>query len=735
MSFFNELKSRNVIRVATAYVVASWLIIQVVETIFPLYGLSDGAIRTVISILAIAFFPALIFSWVFEITPQGLKREADLVRNRPTGWRPGGKLDRVIIVLLALALGYFVVDKFLFDEADSEEVSQTVAPVDAPTQPVVSPDENSIAVLPFLNLSPDPDQDYLSDGISEELLTLLAKIPELRVMSRTSSFSFKGQNLNAPAIAERLNVAHILEGSLRKSDNHVRVTAQLIDARTDTHLWSEVYERELSDIFTIQKDIAVQVADSLKHELLDRPGRPVVDEPPTGDMQAYQLYLRGNHHKAQRSREGLQLAADSFRRALELDPEYGPAWSGLAETLGLLSSYGYRPVGDIRQEAEQAIETALTLDPQSGAALAAKGLLLSQLDLPHDEVVMLYRKALELNPSNSQAHMWLAGKLAVTDPEAAEEHIRKAYELDPLSGIVVFNLAGWLLRSGHLPEARDYGEELLTLDPRWPAAHQLLAQIAMTQGDTWSWFRSMLKAVELDPDDLASLTALANGYVSIGDLDTATDYAMEAFERAPNSPNVVALHAYLLDMRGDHEGALQAVNDLLARYPDDKTALAAAIFMEAHVGRPSRALALCRRSWDADSPPAILDPDSLFSNVAPCVHALRASGLGEEADALAESGISVLGQLGTAVDIWQRYYAAARIAMAAGKPETAKAELEIALDKGLSPVGVFPLESWLEPYRDRPGFQTVFDRLDRDAADVFNRLTEEHLTSGQRSGH
>ncbi|MBT8039573.1 MAG: hypothetical protein KJN78_04995, partial [Gammaproteobacteria bacterium] len=242
MTLFSELKRRNVFRVATAYVVAAWLLIQVVETILPAFGYGDFVLRLVVIVLVISFVPTLVCSWVFEITPEGLKREVDVVREESITRFTGKKIDRTIMVLLALALGYFAFDKFVLEPARVAEIVEETAQQARSEALVESYADQSIAVLPFVNMSGDPEQEYFSEGIAEELLNLLARIPELRVISRSSAFIFKGKDIDIPAIAEKLDVAHILQGSVRKAGDQVRITVQLIDAHTDTHLWSDSYD-------------------------------------------------------------------------------------------------------------------------------------------------------------------------------------------------------------------------------------------------------------------------------------------------------------------------------------------------------------------------------------------------------------------------------------------------------------------------------------------------------------
>jgi TolB-like protein len=251
MTLFAELKRRNVIRVAIAYLAVSWFLIQVVETILPVFGYSNAPIRIAIILLLIGFPSALIFSWVYELTPEGLRKEKDIDRAQSVAAHTGKKLDRAIIVVLALSLTYLAVDKFVLDPARDAQREEAAVEQGRTEALVDSYGEHSIAVLPFVNMSDDAGNEYFSDGISEELLNLLAKIPDLRVISRSSSFTYKGKDLDIPSIAAQLSVALILEGSVRKAGDQVRITAQLIEAKSDAHLWSQTYDRELSNIFAI----------------------------------------------------------------------------------------------------------------------------------------------------------------------------------------------------------------------------------------------------------------------------------------------------------------------------------------------------------------------------------------------------------------------------------------------------------------------------------------------------
>ena len=364
MSFLNELKQRNVLRVAIFYLAGSWLLIQVLETLFPIFRLDETSIQIVVIIIAIGFIPALILSWVFEMTPEGLKRDKDVDRSAPASIESGNGLDKIIIAILVLALGYFAVDKFVLDPARDAEIVETATERARIEALYESYGDKSIVVLPFVNMSADPDQDYFADGISEELLNLLARIQELRVISRTSAFSFKGQPVDIATVRESLNVDHVLEGSIRKSGDKIRITAQLIDARTDSHIWSETYDRTLDDIFVIQDEIAAAVVDGLRVELLG--------EVPTTkkvNPQAYALMLKARRILDDSDeRDDIVVAESLLEQALELDPEYTDAMSQLVRVY-------YRGGGSNPVSAEEGLRLARDLvakiaviDPNDGNA-------------------------------------------------------------------------------------------------------------------------------------------------------------------------------------------------------------------------------------------------------------------------------------------------------------------------------------------------------------------------------
>jgi len=458
LSLFNELKRRNVFRVTIAYIVMSWLVLQVADVILNNVEAPGWVFHVILLLLGIGLPFAVFFSWAFEITPEGVKREHEVDRSQSITSQTGKKLDRMIIVVLVLVLAYFAYDKLVLSparevaliEATTKAVTaQAAAESGASAEPV-----KSIAVLPFVNMSNDPDQEYFSDGISEELLNVLAQFPGLRVAARTSSFQFKGQNQDIADIARQLRVNHVVEGSVRKAGNRLRITAQLIDAVTGFHLWSETYDRDLDDVFAIQDEISTSIGDALEIELQlgsgDAPAT-LPSIPAAASAQAYESYLKGRQLINQRNRSGLEEAVAVLERSLELDEHYAPSHAQLAIAFTLLKegggSYGGLSMEEVLARAVPHIDRAFELNPNLAEAFGAKALLASfQLDYP--AAFENGKKALALNPSYVDVINWLYVAFMNTGQWAqATETMDQMMAVDPLSIVGGFNYIALLGRS------------------------------------------------------------------------------------------------------------------------------------------------------------------------------------------------------------------------------------------------------------------------------------------------
>ena len=422
MSLFQELKRRNVIRVAALYLVSSWVLLQLADVLASLLNAPDSVGSIVVLLLILGFFPAVIFAWVYEMTPEGLKREADVDRTHSHTPETGKKINVVIIVLLVIAIGGLIADRLVPEttvEVDDVLAKSTEAPIDA----------LSIAVLPFADLSQDQDQQYFTDGLSEELLNLLVRVDDLHVASRTSSFAYRGSTLSVPEISQALRVGHILEGSVRKDGDRIRITAQLIEAETDRHLWSENFDRELVDIFAIQDEIANAIVQALTGKLGVGAERAISVEVATENLDAYEMYLTARELFLKRAElpESIRL----YRAAIELDPSFARAWEGLAAVEAVANDWIADDI-DHHPLAREAAEKALSLDPGLSMPLAVLGSVASEAD--HDYIGSLeyLNAALEKDPKNTTAWLWLGIRWSTSGfLDDSIEALRKCVALDP----------------------------------------------------------------------------------------------------------------------------------------------------------------------------------------------------------------------------------------------------------------------------------------------------------------
>jgi adenylate cyclase len=528
-ALFAELKRRNVIRVGVFYGAAAWLILQVADVVLEVIDAPDGSLRVIAVILALGFPFAMILAWAFEITPDGIKLESELDRNQLDSQgalaAANRKLDVATIALLVFAIGLFSWVN-LGSRDDAPVAARSVAASGAPL-------DLSIAVLPFVNMSTDPENEYFSEGLSEELLNVLARIEDFRVAGRTSSFAFKGQMQDLRAIGERLSVANILEGSVRKQGDRVRVTAQLIDARSGYHLWSDTYDRELDDVFAIQDEIAMEVVKALRHTLLAA-DEAVIGQTAKADIEAYNHYLRGQFHARLRTREGLERALEEFHQATLIDPGYAPPYAGIAMVYALLDNYQYRSLVETEQAAFRALERALALDPSSDEAWAIRGMLLGQgpgAAQRRDEARAALERAIEINPNNAFAHLWRANTLG-PDIEAARESLNRAYDLDPLSPVIVYRRLMDALQVGDQAALARFQRELEDVAPDWFMTWNAVGAIAIEQGRVADAALALEKSVALNPEYVGGLGGLANQLDMMGFGERAEQMLVDARRRS-----------------------------------------------------------------------------------------------------------------------------------------------------------------------------------------------------------
>jgi TolB-like protein/lipoprotein NlpI len=530
-SVWGELKRRNVVRVAVAYAIAAWLLIEITATTFPILKLPDWSVTLVTVLVLIGFPLALILAWAFELTPEGIKLEKDVDRLQSITHVTRRKLDFIIITVLVLALGYFAYDKFLL-QPESDEVFEGIS--------------RSIAVLPFLNMSEDPNNEYFADGISEEILNLLAKNRELQVTSRSSAFSFKGQNLDVPTMAAKLQVAHVLEGSVRKSGNQLRITAQLIEVASDTHLWSETYDREFKNVFAIQDEIAAAVVDALTITLLGKEPKATETNP-----EAYALYLQGLHFHNQGTEEGNKQAETLLKQALAIDSGFAPAWIELGNVYGGQAGlFGLRPIDEGYELKRDAIQQALAIDPQSGRAYVALAEVEMYYDWDFTAASQHLQQALALNSGDAAILNFAArlNRLLGRLDEAIDLH-RQSIALDPLSPAGHRHQGLSLLLAHRLEEAADSLQMALSLSPGLVGAQYFLGLVLLAQADA----KAALVAMEQEASDIYRLIGTAVAQQALGNAGASDAALQELIEKyaAPAAFQVAEIYAF----RGESDNA------------------------------------------------------------------------------------------------------------------------------------------------------------------------------------
>ena len=514
MSLFAELKRRNVIRVAIAYGVIAWLILQVGETLAPALRL-PATVNSVLAFFLLLGLPMVVFfAWAFEITPEGVKREKHVKREHSITKLTGKKLDRITIVLLIVTLGFFFWESRFKVEPEPAPVStveQTPESSDDDADSSMEAEKSdaySIAVLPFVNMSSDKEQEYFSDGLSEELLNLLAKIPELRVTSRSSAFSYKGKVFKIADVGRELNVGHVLEGSVRRSGDTVRITAQLIDVAQDVHLWSETWDRTLEDVFEIQDEIASAVVNALKIRLLGGAPKTTKTTP-----EAFSLYLQARHLVSQRSVASYGRAESILNEALAIDPSFAPAWARLGFVYADGAKIGVRSPGEAFSLGRRAVENALRLDADIAEAHIAMSDIAMRSDLDLEAAKRHMDRALLLAPGNAEV-LHQASNLAFFLGEF-DESIRlaiAAIELDPVFMQNQLALGYGYFYAGRHDEAIETFEKALELSPGSSGVNYYIGCVLLARGDA----EGSLAAMQKETLDGFQYTGLALVYHARG---------------------------------------------------------------------------------------------------------------------------------------------------------------------------------------------------------------------------
>jgi TolB-like protein/Tfp pilus assembly protein PilF len=562
MSLLEELKRRNVFKAGVAYLALGWVVTQVTSTVAPLLHMPEWIGPVVVWIGVIGFPFVIMFSWIYELTPEGLKREREVDRSASITHVTSRRLDHIIIGLLVLAIGLFAVDRFLPRKAEpaaaAREAPAASATPDAAQTTIPPVSEHSIAVLPFVNMSSDKEQEYFSDGISEELLNQLAKIHELRVIARTSSFAFKGKEIGVADIARALNVANVLEGSIRKSGNKLRITAQLIRAVDSSHLWSETYDRDITDIFAVQDEISLAVVAQLRLKLLGAAPTAKAVNP-----QAYALFLQARQLRRQGTRENYEQAIALLQQALNLDANYAAAWNELGVVYISQASNYVRPSAEAYPQAREMVSKALAIDPNLARGHDFLGWIAMAYEGDLAAAAQHYQHALALEPTNADIignAAVLAGNLGRLD--RAIEMYEWAVTQNPLSAVLQANLASFYLNAGRYDAAIDSGRSVLRLSPGYIGAQSGLAQALLLKDDATAARVEVLK----ETDELNRLSVLPQIEHALGNA-RASDAALSELIRKyaqDGAYQVAEVYAY----RGEIDQAFAWLDKAVAAHVD-----------------------------------------------------------------------------------------------------------------------------------------------------------------------
>ncbi|HEX5953617.1 MAG TPA: hypothetical protein VFY94_10615 [Rhodanobacteraceae bacterium] len=595
--FFEELKRRHVVRVAIAYAVAGWLLVQVATQVFPFFNVPNWAVRLVVILLAIGFPVAVAFAWIYEFTPEGIRRTEAAgspgARSEHANRQIGRKLNTLIIAVLVLVIALLGWRLYAVRHQPPSIVQPAVAPPGAapaasvakspaPVFPAPGIPEKSVAVLPFVNDSGQKDEQFFSDGLSQDLITALSQFAGLKVINRDSAFQFRGSKDNIKTIAQQLGVAHILEGSVQRVEGEVRITATLVNAADGSILWSQRYDKAYKDLFALQDAITHSVADALKAKLLTAPGAVVQsDRPPSGNLDAYTAYLRGITNFARTDETHARQAIDAYQRAVTIDPGYAAAWAALSRAWARLGGafMGGAAQQQAFKQARRAGDKALQLAPDLAAAHAARSYLAFS-ESGWKEAQTEIQRALELAPNDGDAK-YLYGSVLATLGQCrrAVDLVQQALMTNPRNGDWYYALSQYLACGGRMADAQQALGTAIALQPQGTAYHEWAAILAILRGDAEAalaaaqeeppgpWHDiAMALAPQIGPDRKAADAALKNllaEYADLGPYQIAETYALR---RDPG-----AVFQWLDRARKEHDPGVSYLlyDPLILRYRDD----------------------------------------------------------------------------------------------------------------------------------------------------------------------
>ncbi|MDX1404774.1 MAG: tetratricopeptide repeat protein [Woeseiaceae bacterium] len=731
---FEELKRRNVFRVGVAYVVAAWLVLQVLDLVLENIDAPAWIMQMTMIIMALGLPIVLGFAWAFEITPEGVKLERDVDRSKSITPQTGRRLDRLIIVILAAAVGILLVDRFVFEPSTS--------PNEVVAQPQSGGSRPSIAVLPFVNRSNAADDAFFVDGIHDDILTHLAKISSLKVISRTSVMQYRDTQKPIREIGDELNVATIMEGSVQRAGNRVRINVQLIDAETDEHLWAEIYDRALtaSNIFDIQTEMATAIAGELRANLTSEEEKRLAAKP-TENLEAYEAYLIGRQRMSSRAVADIADAKAWFLKAINLDPDFALAYVGVADAIQLGVDYGGEKPSVVAREAMPYLDKAIELDPDLGEAYVSLGGLLEYRKDP-DAADAAYSRGIELAPNYAQGYMWYGLFQFFTrgQPEKAFEMFERAADVDPMYVVNLQNVAAALRAAGRFDDALNVLARMKEVDPEFPRnSVQFAYHLWAVQGRLDEAIEEYLKALPLDPDDPYMRVELAQLFMDLNDDQTAACWLDRADELAPDGGLMIDERAMFNVLQDNIGAALPLAHASLVDtygyfYVNFTIAIIKRDFFES--GNPSQALQIYEQHFpelfQSANPALNRSNYQAAIDIADVFLALNERSRAEQWLTQIEQfmdGVPRLSEFGLLVND-------VRTATLLGDSDRALELLQQAVDAGWRYRWRYFLEfdNVLEPLRSLPEFESIYRQISADMAAQLERVrARETLETSCRS--
>ena len=734
MSFLEELKRRNVVRMAVLYGVASWLLLQMTDVLSSLLPVPAWAGSLVFMLLVIGFPIMLIVSWVYEMTPEGLKREKDVDRSQSVTTATARKINILIVVLLVVAIGLVALDRLIPHESSVAESPAITAPDKTSAAESTSKvaqsaaAERSVAVLPFANRSAQEGDIFFVDGIHDDILTQLARIGSLTVISRTSVEKFRGTTQSMKEIGEALGVSAILEGGVQRAGDRVRINVQLIDADTDEHLWADTYDRELNttNIFAIQSEVATAIATALKAALSPEEQKQL-NTPQTGNMAALEAYFLGRQAMAKRTSASLAEAERQFQRALALDPDYALAYVSLADTYILQGIYSGLSSKESKDKAASLVEKALAINDRLGEAYVSKANIIDIRDSAAVET--LYKKGIALAPGYVSGQQWYGSFLSGQGRlDEALAHLETAVRLDPLSGIVKVNLGGVLESLGRFDEARLQYESVIRIDPAFALAYSSLGDLNWTvYGRLDDAMLPYLKAAALDPGRPQYALNLAMLWFDLGDSGEARRWSTRIREMAGSGPYVHQAGIIEGVYSGDMAGTAGHAESALADDPLDSGGLWVLCRHDVQAGHAAAAVERYRAAFPAlfKDPEPDVDRTNSFHAYS-LAYALQAAGDHAAAGRLLDRSLAYIKTIKPESRVGSDRMFEVQVFALQGKKDQALDALRQAVDGGYRanwPV-FLKHDPVLASLHDDPRYQAIIADLEADMAAQLKHVRE-----------